>query len=402
MRPRPLLLPAAAAFVLAGCVGGPRVELATVARDVALPAPVAAAVIAGALRLELPFADPVPVAAGVPVQHLAPGHWRVAFTRRGRGPAPLASHRLALLPGRDPARAVRIVCEPIDDAQRTDRWPLDRAWALDVRGDASRASVTGSVPRELAPAVERALLLALEPETPMPGLEEPNLAAWAQHRLLAAAAAADRHGDTTRAHAQRQAAARLGAGAAADAGVQAALAADAERRGHWSRALDHDWQALLASDDPRERHAVAARLAAVAARGEHAEAWRAAARDGLHGADPARGRALLHTARRLADEPSADYRLQSQLHRLADADEAAQASALLAREHAGLDVAAVAFAAELWSHAPVPVARTAATQPAADTVRPVRPARGAWFAPLVGRDALPSSVPASAPAAPPR
>jgi hypothetical protein len=94
----------------------------------------------------------------------------------------------------------------------------------------------------------------------------------------------------------------------------------------------------------------------------------AAARQELHLADPARAAALLHTARRLHDEPAADYRLQSQLHRLREDGEGARANGLLAREHAGLSTDAPTFLAELWLLAEPPspaFARPTAPVPAA-------------------------------------
>jgi hypothetical protein len=357
--PLPLL---SVGIALAACATARRPVTSTVARELPLPPAVAAAVLGGALRIELPFADPVPAAAGVALQRLGEHQYRIAFTRRDNGWAPRATHRLALVPATDPAAGVDVVCTALPPAQCTDRWPAVAGFVLDVRGAGSGCTVTGHAPGELVPAIERALLLAVDPATPTPGLEERNLATWAQHRLLAAAGGAERAGDDVTAFARRQAALRLGA--VPDA-VHGALAADAERRGQWTRALDHDWQALLGAGDPRRRHAAAARVVGHARRGDDAFAWRAAARAQLHGVDPERGAALLHTARRLHVEPAFDYRLQSQLHHLADALDAARASALLAREHAGLDVDAVVYAGELWSHGPQPVPATTRTLPAA-------------------------------------
>lgn len=360
---RPSVAVAWCVLLLAGCASAPPSDLPTVAieRTVALPPSVLAAITGGALRSGLPFADPVPGARGVLVVALPGDHWRLAFGRRGDAWLPLASHRLALLPGDDPEVDVRTIAEPLPAEARTERAAATGGFALAVAPAATGAVLRGTVPAPLAPAIARAIALALDPGVALPGLEEPNLAAWAEHRLLANARASEQRGERSQAHAERQAAARLRSDNTA---LQARLAQDAERRGEREQAAEHGWQALLATRDPRQRSVLCRQLAVLARQGADPVAWRTAARERLRDADPEQAAALLHTARRLHDEPALDYRLQSQLHRLRDDECAARATALLAREHAGVAIDVPTFVAELWLTVTPPVS-AAAHPPAA-------------------------------------
>lgn len=356
----PLLLAACASAPAGPC--GQRVE-----RDLALPPAVVAAIAGGALRAALPFGDPVPHARGVLVQRLGDDHWRLAFACRDGDWRPLASHRLALAPAADRTHGVQIVEEVLAAGTRTDRGAGPAVVQLDVHAHGAGARLTATLSADLAATLDRAIALALDPEANLPGLEEPNLATWAEHRLLALAVAAEAAGDPSLAHAQRQAAARLLGGNAA---LQERLADDAERRGEFALANDLGWQALLTTGDAHQRASVARRLAALAARGEDPVAWRAAARERLADVDLERAAAMLHTARRLHDEPALDYRLQSRLHKLRQDGDAAEANALLAREHSGLVTELPAFVAELWLPAH-PGAATVSHRPAAAARAPL-------------------------------
>ena len=355
-------------LLLAACASAPPAPRGpTVERDLALPPAVVAAIAGGALRAALPFGDPVPHARGVMVQRLGDDHWRLAFACRDGDWLPLASHRLALAPAADRTHGVQIVEEVLAAHTRTDRGAGPVVVQLDVHAHGAGARLTATLSADLAATLDRAIALALDPGANLPGLEEPNLATWAEHRLLALAVAAEAAGDSSLAHAQRQAAARLLGGNAA---LQERLAEDAERHGEFALATDLGWQALLTAGDAHQRASVARRLAALAARGEDPAAWRAAARERLADVDLERAAAMLHTARRLHDEPALDYRLQSRLHKLRQDGDAAEANALLAREHSGLVTDLPAFVAELWLPA-LPGAATVSHRPAAAARAPL-------------------------------
>ncbi len=361
------LLPLALVW-LAGCANAPPpANCVVLEQHVAMPAEVVAAIVSGALRRELPFCDPVRAAGGVLAQAVGSGHWRVGYCRRGGEWHAIASHRLV------------VACSETGDLhtqatalspEETSARPSDPEFRLEVHATANGCTLRGSLPALLAPSVSRAMALAQDPCTAVPGLDEPMLAAFALHRLLAMAQLADHDGDVVLAHSLRQRGARL---SGATAALHAALASHALRTGDAQQAADHGWHALLATRDVQLRSTLSQHLTGLAAVGVDALAWRTAARTQLQAGHAESSAALLHTAQRLLAEPTLDYRLLSQAHRLQHDDHAAHANALLAREHAGLHLDLVTFAAELWSlPAAVRPAMTLRTPTAATAAAPAR------------------------------
>jgi hypothetical protein len=348
---------AACTLLLAACASlPPGAELAPFVREVELPPAVAAAVVGGALRRAMPFADPSPAVRGVLVSAPAADEWQVAFTRVGDVWLPLGTHRLALRIANDEAASLEVAREALAHAASTARAAWAGGFRLHVQATPHGTRIAGEMPAAMVRRLDDALALAHDPAAARPGLDEPNLAAWAAHRLLAAAHAADVAGDRDRAHARRQAASRLGCGNYA---LHARLAADAERRGEARLAVQHGWQAVLACDDLVRRGELARQLDRIRQRGTDPVAWRTAARQRMHESDAELAAHLLHTARRLQHEPTADYRLLSRTHRLRDDDDAAHATALLAREHAGSAIDVKSLVAELWSGLASPTAAAA-------------------------------------------
>lgn len=313
-------------------------------RTVDLPPLAAAAIVGGAVRNQLPFVDPVQSAAGVLVQLRAGQAPRLLLVHRGQKLALVASHRVRLCPGRQPTDAPFCDLHELAADERTRAANGPAAVAIEFHATANGTRLVGQLPRPLVDAVDQALALAADPTLALPGLGEPNLAVWAQHRLHLAMAAAERAHDDDASRALRQRAARL---RTASASLHRALGTDALRSGDAKAAQDEFWCALLASDDPLQRSRSAAQLRTVMACAEDPDSWRQRARS-LRGADPATAAGLVHLAARLAPRPATDYRLRSQIQRDRDDPHAAMASVLLAREHAGLDIGIAAFAAELW------------------------------------------------------
>lgn len=312
--------------LLAACAGLPRPEPQPVRHELPAPADVAAAVVAGALRAALPFADPVPASAGAPALRRGAA-FAIAFALLPGGEwRAIGDHRLRI-DGGDRGCVPRVVCEPMAAHERTDARP---AFVLLVEPSESGCVLHGTMPATLAPAVDNACRLLVDPRTPLPGLAEPNLAAAALHRLRSAAVAAEHGGDPAAAHELRQVGADLGATTAA---LQARLGDDARAAGDVADARARYWQALLVSRDPGHRARLARDLGDLARTDRRASLWRRAAEQRLAAGDPDGARAFVHTARRERDDPSADYDLLARSHdQRADAL-AATASALLAREH---------------------------------------------------------------------
>lgn len=334
-----------------------------------LPPLAAAAIVGGALRCQLPFVDPVQSAAGVLVQLRAGQAPRLLLVHRGGKLAPVASHRVQLCPGRQPTDAPLCDLRELAPDERTAADNGMAAVAIEFQATAHGTRLVGQLPRALIHAVDQALALAADPTLALPGLGEPNLAVFAHHRLHLAIAAAERAHDDDSSRALRQRAARL---RTTSASLHRALGTDALRSGDAKGAQDEFWCALLASDDPVQRSRSAAQLSTVMACADDPDSWRQRARSCLRGADSATAAGLVHLAARLAPHPAADYRLRSQIHRHGDDANAAMASVLLAREHAGLDIGIAAFAAELWPR-PTGLAAASLTPPAA--ALPAAPAR---------------------------
>lgn len=335
------------AVVLTACATGPSLPTLTIdpaAAVVPAPPAVVAAIAGGALRLSLPDSDPVPAAPGIVVEPRPDGGFRLAFARLGDRWLGLGSHRLTIALAVDPTQPVVTTMPSRRHEGANPAATAAAAFAIDILPAPGGAHVHGTVPAAAAPALQAALALLADPRAALPGLQEPNLAVWASHRLQLAAREADRAGDATAAHALRTTASRL---APVSGDVHAMLALDAQCRGDVDAAEDHGWQAMLATSDATQRAALAARLHELRERRDDARAWRRAARDHQEDLDPRTASALLHTARRLEPMPSLDYRLQSELHhRHADLD-LASATALLAREHAGIVTDLPTFLAEV-------------------------------------------------------
>lgn len=322
--PRPAVLFAALAMT-AGCAGLPCPP--TYERRLDLPADVAAAVAAGAVRHLLPFADPVPQAAGAPARHRGGGSFAIVYERRGDGDwVPNASHRLRI----DGGERATVRIEPAPTNPRMPGWGSASTERLQVEidgdalGCAVRARGTSACAAELAQALDRAFALAVDPGAECVGLAEPNLAAWTCDRSLASARRLLGAGEPARAEEQLLRAARLrGLGSP----QQHELGELAAQSGDLPEARARLGAALLLSDDPTARAHLAARLLAL-------DAPRAGptSRPGTP-AELAVAAVRLHTARREHSEPALDYHLQSQLHRQDHDDLAAVACALLAREH---------------------------------------------------------------------
>ena len=328
--------------------------------DCLAPPAVVAAVAGGALRLALHDSDPVPAAPGVVVQPLPDGGFRLAFARLGEHWLGLGSHRVTVALAADPTRPVVASLRSRSDEGEGEGAKAASVFAIDIEPTPLGARLVGTVPATAAPALAAALALLADPGAALPGLQEPNLAAWASHRLQLAARGADRTGNAPTAHSLRSTASRL---APLCGEVHAMLALDAQCRGDVDAAEDHGWQAMLSTTNVQQRAALAAQLHELQERRDDARAWRRAARDHREDLDPRTAPALLHTARRLQPMPSLDYRLQSELHSRDFADELASATALLAREHAGIVTDLPTFLAEVTAGAAAPtpaIARHAA------------------------------------------
>ncbi len=247
---------AACVALLAACAGTPRADRhETVAweRSDALPPDVAAAIVGGALRSHLPFADPLPQAPGVLASPQGAHHWRLQWHAQGRGVRAAGSHRLGIVRGAD--RTTSCVVHP---SRSPDTASLGGAtFTIDVVAAATGCHLRGELPTTWTAAIDRALALAHDPRLALPGLREPNLAQWAHHRLLEDAEACAQRGDEVGARTCVLAAARLPHALTRhdDLTAQAFAAGDLER------AHDHAWRAVLAAADPAHRQQQQAQLA---------------------------------------------------------------------------------------------------------------------------------------------
>lgn len=249
MRLPAVLLSPCCGALLAACAGlghcgdgdGDAVRVERVA---ALPPALAAAIVGGAMRRQSPFADAMPVAAGVLATPTSDGHWRLAWLRRGHAFVAIGTHRLRVA-----ADAGGIFAAVGEAANAVPGAGLGHYW-LDVHPDRRGSWIVGDLPPGWLPALDHALQLAADPTLPLPGLDEPNLARLAHHRLRAEAIASDRRGDAAAASRQRRLAARL-----AETGAPAfdELAASASEHGLHELANDHAWRAVLAAGGPLQR-----------------------------------------------------------------------------------------------------------------------------------------------------
>lgn len=241
------------AALLAACAGPGHAaraptpaDVVVVERTVDLPPTLAAAIVGGALRRQLPFADPMPAAAGALATPVGAGQWRLAWQQRGHDLVAVGSHRLRVVSA--PGDRLAAVGDRLDTAPGIG---LAHYW-LDIRRDRHGSRLVGTLRAGWVPAIDHALQLAADPTLPLPGLAEPNLAQLARHRLLADARASERRGEAATAARQRSAAAGL---AGADASAYDDLAAIASAYGQHERANDQAWRAVLAADPlQRGRH----------------------------------------------------------------------------------------------------------------------------------------------------
>lgn len=312
---------------LAGCTATEGRGPGYYERIVDLPPDLAAALTAGAVRLTLPFADPVPTSRGAPASPSGDGGFRIDYA--AVGPAdlvPVADARLAI-----DACTGEVVVTTLPADQRLPGPGGHPALRLRVVPNGNGTRVTGDLPPALAAdlthTLDRAFAAAAEPLAACAGCEEPNLAAFVASRLLAASRAKAATGALPAAQALLQRALRLGADAACLHYRLGELAASSGDRELAARAFA---QAALRGSDPllRARIGAARRALAVpeAASTEVLERL-------LAGDELAPAAAWLHTARRRHPEPVTDYRLLGELHaRRADAF-GALAAGLLAREH---------------------------------------------------------------------
>lgn len=305
-------------------------------RRIALPVETTAAIVAGALRHATGRDDPRAWTTGAPAQRLAKDHFRVHYGLADDGSwVPLASHGLRIADGTNEPYALPAVALTRMPAARctSDRGDGTEPIRIDVRGDGDGTAVTGVLPPELRPALERALTLATDPGAPRSGLEEPNLAAHVAWLLAGRMTTAEAEGDREAVFAFRQRIADLGHGRP---GLLMQLGDRESARGDDDGARSRYWQAVAGTDDAMQRAVLARRLSALRTRSAAADAWRTAARSALAADDLAAAALLLHRARRLGDAPAADYRLLGELHRRRREPMAAFANDLLAREHAGV------------------------------------------------------------------
>ena len=333
------------AGILGGCATSPSPQCWTFVCTSDLTPELCAAVVAGAVRTALPFADPQPRFAGALVTPTVQG-FEICIEAEPDGSLRMSgSQRLAIATGTSPA------CP----------WPSVEVTARSARSDAGtskvaatlivRAAAIGSevhcdlgdrLRTRLQPAIERALSWAGAPTTAPGSIDDPALARLVAHRLLVAAGKAAARGDLDAARPWLHNAVALGADTPE---LHLWMAELAHRRGDADRARQQRWQAMLAADDPAQR----ARIAALVGEGgslghDRADDMLWAARRALASGDPAAAADLLHSARRVGPDPARDYRLQQALSRLRGETLSALASSLLAREHApwrplGIDLA---------------------------------------------------------------
>jgi hypothetical protein len=294
------------------------------------------------VRCLLPFADPVPQAAGAPASPVGDGFLVVYEQGVDGGWVPRASHRL-ILRGLDDtpsaatcpdAASVRI--EPLCGNLRLPGWGSGATARLRVRverqadGCSVHAEVPASVAADLAQTLDRAFALAADPAAQCVGLAEPNLAELVSWRALGDAQHLVAAGDPAGAEAKLLRAARLGA---LTASQQQQLGEFAAQSGDLLLAQARLGEALLLATDPTLRSHLAARLRSLGnPAADPAARWRLAP-GSMSPAELARAAARLHTVRRQQPDPARDYGLASQLHHQGRDELAAFACALLAREH---------------------------------------------------------------------
>lgn len=309
------------------------------ARALPIGVELATALAAGALRADLPFADPVPGAAGAPVTPAADGSFTLCYERRDDGSwLPNATARLRVVMPRTwpagPTPAVERL--PASGLSGCGRAAIGRI-ELQFTGGPGHCRVTGSLPHlvdhDLGGLLDATWDLAQSPSPQAPGLGNHNLRTLVAHHLLYQAHQRTAVGDGDGAATAILQAMALGVDAPA---FELALGRHALERGDEAAANAHLWRAALTADDPRERQQAARlrRLATTPA-ANRAERLRAGAALGpAVGSDLAGAQHLGHSARRLAPQPATDYRLQAELHRRAGDDQLALACSLLAHEHA--------------------------------------------------------------------
>ncbi|MEO6595618.1 MAG: hypothetical protein ABIP94_12770 [Planctomycetota bacterium] len=306
-------------------------------RSIALPVELATAVLAGAVRAALPFADPLPNATGAPASRLGDDCFQITFEQNADGLwTPNATHRLTVATSSEHAPLPDVHVEVL--AGRYRLLPLGaRAKAriqLTIRGSATGSLVAGSLPSSLADSLRQALdrtaVFAVDPATVALGLSEPNLAALAAHRLLAQALAAMNASQPQAGRSLLQQVELLGIHSPR---LHERLGELAAQMGEHALAREQLWQAALSTDDPTTRQYLAQRVAAVEVAAIARAPLRRAARDRLAAFDMAAAETLLHTARRRWPQPAEDYLLQSQVHRERDNDMVRHACSLLAREY---------------------------------------------------------------------
>ncbi len=344
MRWLPYLL--SAAGLLGGCAHVPPPAPAwAFEASTALPADVAAAVIAGAVRGALQFADPEPCRVGAPLSQEAEGDYLIAAHRDGDGNWRMkGTHRLRLSTAE---RDLQLVVH-----RETMRVPAPpetgdglRFW---IAREPSGTLVLGRIPDELRmrvqPAVARALAYAERPLAAPAAIVDPNLAMLVARALLCQALVAKDHERHPAGVLLRRCAA-LGMDHPL---LHAALADLAWRHGDLEQAREHRWQAMLASGDPVQRRSRARALETLGrSPRDVASALRRAAQDALAVGDGAAAADLLHSARRSDPEQPRDYRLQRKARERDNDPLSALALTLLAREHAPWRTPAGEVAADL-------------------------------------------------------
>ena len=328
------------ACLLSACATGPAPAPVAYARQLPIGVELAAALAAGALRAEFPFADPVPGAAGAPITPAADGSFTLCYELRDDGSwMPYATARLRVVMPRawpeGPLPAVEQL--PANGLSGCGRAAIARL-ELHFTGGPGHCRVTGSLP-QLADHDLRGLLegtwdRALSPSPQAPGLGNHNLRTLVAHHLLDEAHRRTRAGDSDGAATTMMQALALGADAPTFALV---LGRHALERGDEMAAATQLGRAALTADDPRHRQQAARLLRlATAPAAIRSELWRAGAALGpVVGSDLTGAHHLGHSARRLAPQPAIDYRLQAELHRRSGDDQLALACSLLAHEHAG-------------------------------------------------------------------
>jgi hypothetical protein len=379
---RSRLLLAAAALLPACAVPGPT-SAGTFARAVELPADVAAAVCAGALRQALPFADPLPYAAGAPATRIADGEFVVRYELRADATwVPCAEHRLRVTQPtlREGPAQPRVLVAPAADM--TGAGAASRgAFELHVRGSAGRAELRGELPPDLAADLQSRLDRALAIATrtcagdAAAGLGEPNLAAFVAWRSIETATSRRAAGDLGGCQAALQTAVNLGA---SDPTIDRQILGLAADQGEGEQVVDRLRHAAAADGDPAARAATMRRARRAGERPEGRAPLRRSALDCLLTDDLPNATWILHTIRRASRDPADDYRLLRELNQRRDDPMRALAYSLLAREHDPDGAASRTFAADLAAAGLVDLGRRAA-----EPKLPIQ--QGAARAPLAGR-----------------